>query len=103
MMPITARMIMTGANSRAAFGKECEIETQESVRSHFQQHTGKNYRTGGRRFCVRVGQPGVKREERNFDTECERKSEKQPKLGARRKRARRHRLKNRHVVKRNDR
>src|SRR6185437_10615414 len=41
---------------------------------------GKHDRSGGRRFAVRVGQPGVQREDRNFDREGEEKREKERKL-----------------------
>ena len=60
------------------FGKQYEIKTHQAVSSHFQQHGGENNRTRRRCFGVRVGQPGVKREKRNFDRKRQReRAEKQ--------------------------
>ena len=65
-------------------GEEAEIEAQQTVGSHLQQHAGQQDGTCRRRFHVRVRQPGVKREERNLDGERYEESEEQP-LGRRRR------------------
>src|SRR5580658_875959 len=43
------------------FRKKANIETQQAVGAHLQQNAGEQHRSGGGRFHVRVGQPGVKK------------------------------------------
>jgi len=47
--------------------KEADIEAQQSIRAHLQQHAGEQHRSGGGRLHVRVRQPGVKREKGDLD------------------------------------
>ena len=60
--------------------KERQTEAEKSIRAHFQQHTGKNNRTRGRRFDVRVREPRVEWKHRHFDGEREAEGEKKPDL-----------------------
>src|SRR5580692_2418745 len=63
------------------FGKQAEVEAQQAVGAHLQQHSGQQDRAGGGRFDVRVGQPGVEREQRNFHREGEEEAEEEPLRG----------------------
>ncbi len=78
---------MTGAKYLAALGEERQVKAQQSVSSHLQEHARQNHGACGRRFRVRVRQPGVKREERDFDAEREGKRQKEPELAWLRARA----------------
>ena len=51
-----------------------EQQPHETVNAHFRKHTGQNHRSAGGRAFICVGQPGVKREERNLDCEPEKDS-----------------------------
>ena len=64
--------------------KERKRESHAAVRAHLQQHAGQNHRAGGRRLDVRVGQPGVEREQRHLDRERERERQEEPELQVRR-------------------
>src|ERR1039457_328657 len=59
-------------------GEEADIETQQAVSAHFQQHPGEQYRSGGGRFDVRIRKPGVKREERDLYREGNEEAEEEP-------------------------
>src|SRR2546423_19885 len=60
------------------FGEEREVEAQQSVSPHLQQNACEYDAPGGRRFRVRVRQPSVEWEERDFDAEREREGEEKP-------------------------
>ena len=47
-------------------------EAQEAVGAELQQHAGQDHRAARRRLDVRVGQPGVQREDRHLDGEGQR-------------------------------
>ena len=64
------------------FREQREREAHQAVGAHLQQHAGQNHRAGGRRLHVRVGQPGVQREQRHLDREGQREGEEQPGLRA---------------------
>ncbi len=53
------------------FRKQRHAEAQDSVRAELQHHAREDYGARRGRFSVRVGQPGVQREERHFDREGE--------------------------------
>src|SRR6266478_3973932 len=61
-----------GDNRRGAvrgIGEERQAEANHAVGAHFQEHAGQDDGAGGGRLDVRVGQPGVEREQRNLDGE----------------------------------
>ncbi len=66
-----------GAQAGSA-GRSGSEKAQEAVRTHFQEDTGEDDAAGGGGFGVRVGQPGVKREHRNFNGEGEEESPEEP-------------------------
>ena len=51
---------------------------QETVRTHLQEDSRQDDRSGGRRLNVRVGQPGVKREHGDLDGERQEEGAEQP-------------------------
>ena len=65
-------------------GVECNVreegygKPQETVRTHLQEDSRQDDRSGGRRLNVRVGQPGVKREHGDLDGERQEKGAEQP-------------------------
>src|ERR1035438_9673765 len=62
-------------------GKESQIEAQQAVGAHLQQHTCQQHRTRSGSFHVRVGQPGVQREQRHLHGEGDKEAEEQPERG----------------------
>ena len=70
MMPMIAsprsRARSGAPHSGTAAGRSARVRT-----SHFQHDAGQHDGTGGGRFHVRVGQPGVQREQRDLDGERE--------------------------------
>ena len=48
-----------------------EIDPQDSVGAHLEQHAGQNHANRGGRLDVGVGQPGMERKGRNFDREAD--------------------------------
>src|SRR5713226_6165051 len=56
-------------------GEERQAEANHAVGAHFQEHAGEDDGAGGGRFHVGVGQPGVEREERDFDGESQEEGE----------------------------
>ena len=62
------------------FGEERDVEAQETIGPQFQQDTCQNDGTGGRRFHVSVGQPGMQGPHRHFDRKCRRERQEQPYL-----------------------
>ena len=64
-----------GAAAMRRVRKQRHAEAQHAVRSELQHHAREDHGTGRRRFRVRVGQPGVQREERHLDREREEKRE----------------------------
>ena len=60
--------------------KHRHAKTQQPVGAHFQHYGRQHYRARGRSFDVRVRQPGVQREYRDFDGECDEEAEEQPQL-----------------------
>ena len=65
-------------------GKERQREADEAVGSHLQQNACQNDGAGGGRFDVRIRQPGVEREHRDFDGESEEEGEEEPDCGGER-------------------
>src|SRR5580658_37140 len=63
------------------FRKKANIETQQAVGAHLQQNAGEQHRSGGGRFHVRVGQPGVKREDWDLHRKGYEEAKKEPKRG----------------------
>ena len=61
-------------------GEQRERETQQAVGPHLQQDAGQDDRPGRGRFDVRVGQPGVEREQRHLDGEGHREGQEEPHL-----------------------
>src|SRR6266850_8271987 len=57
-----------------------QTESNQAIRSHLQQHTGKKNRSGSRRLDVRIRKPGVERKQWNLDGKCQEKGQEQPKL-----------------------
>ena len=51
------------------FREERQAEAQDAVGAELQHHAREDHGAGGGRFGVRVGQPGVQREERHLDRE----------------------------------
>ena len=68
-MPMMARMTIHGASGARGVGEHGQAEANQPVGAHFQHDGGQHDGAGGGRFHVRVGQPGVQREERNLDGE----------------------------------
>src|SRR5208282_2290242 len=62
-------------------GKEADVEAQQAVCAHLQQHTSQEHRSSGGRFHVRVGQPGVQREDRDLHREGDEEAEEEPQRG----------------------
>ena len=60
--------------------EEGQREAEEPVGPHLEQHARQDDRAAGRRLDVRVGEPGVEREERHLDGEGEREGGEQPEL-----------------------
>ena len=48
-----------------------EVDAQDAVGAHLQQHAGEDHGDRRRRLDVRVGQPGVERERRDLDREAD--------------------------------
>ena len=63
---------MTGAAASRGQREHRHGEAQEAVGAELQQHAGQDHRAAGGRLDVRVGQPGVQREERHLDGEGQR-------------------------------
>ena len=61
--------------------EQANVEAQQTVGAHLQQHAGQQNRAGGRRFDVRVRQPGVQREQRHLHREGDEEAEKEPLRG----------------------
>src|SRR5438045_248327 len=64
--------------------EEREVEAQQSVSPHLQEHAREDDAAGGRRFRVRVGQPRVEREHRHLYAEGEREEAEERRLQCRR-------------------
>ena len=64
-------------------GKQSEVEAQHAVGAHLQQNAGEQNGSGRGCFYVCVRQPGVEREQRNFDGEGYKKSQEEPRRGGR--------------------
>jgi hypothetical protein len=79
-MPMMASVMIHGA-LRRALGEESEVEAQQAVGAHLEQHSGEQHGTGGGSFDVRVRQPGVEREERHLHGEGDEESEEEPLRG----------------------
>ena len=65
--------------------KERQAEAQHAVGAELQHHAGEDHGAGGGRFGVRVRQPCVQREERNFDGKGQEERAEEPEFGVRRK------------------
>ena len=61
-------------------GEERKREPHQAVAAHLQHHAGQNHRARRGRLDVRVGQPGVEREERHLDRKGQREGEEEPVL-----------------------
>ena len=83
-MPMTASSAIHGANSCGGDREEREREAHQAVGAHLQQHAGQDDRAGGGRLHVRVGQPGVEREQRHLDRERDGERQEEPALRVRR-------------------
>ena len=64
----------------AGVGGDGQVEAQEAVAADLQRDRRQDHRTGGRRFHVRVRQPGVDREHRHLDREGDHEGEEYPGL-----------------------
>ena len=62
-------------------GEQADIEAQQAVGAHLQQNARQQHRSGGGCLHVRVGQPGVKREERDLDRKGDEEAEEEPQRG----------------------
>ena len=69
-----------------AVGQDREVDAQDAVGAHLQQHAGQDHRDRRRRLDVRVGQPGVEREGRDLDREAD--EEREPERASAKRRAR---------------
>ncbi len=69
--------MIQGAHAARGVGEQRKTEADQAVGAHFQHDGSQHNGTGGGRFHVRVGQPGVQREQRNFDGEGEEEGEEQ--------------------------
>ena len=78
MIPISARSHDPGRVAPCLLGKEADVEAQQSVGAHLQQHAGQQHRSSGGRLHVRVGQPGVKRKEWHLDRKGDEEAEEEP-------------------------
>jgi hypothetical protein len=63
-------------------GEQREGEADQAIAAHLQHHAGQDHRAGRGRLHVRVGQPGVEREQRHLDDERQCKSQEEPPLRA---------------------
>ena len=70
----------------ARIGQDRQDEAHEAVRSDLQRDGGEDDRAAGRRFDVRVGQPGVHRPHRHLDRERDEECGEQPFLRLERQR-----------------
>ena len=61
-------------------GEERNRVSDQSVRPHLEENRRQDDRAGGRRFDVRVRQPGVQREDRDLDQERERERDEEQTL-----------------------
>ena len=84
MMPMMASTTIQPAQLRARRREHRHAEAQQSVGAHLQHHGRQHHGTGGGRLHVRIGQPGVQREQRNLDRERDEERQEQPELFARR-------------------
>src|SRR5580658_3988576 len=66
------------------FGKKRQAESQNSVGTELQHDASQNHGAGRGSFGMRVRQPGVQREKRNFDGEGEEKCAEHQQFGVRR-------------------
>ena len=65
------------------FRKQRQAKAHHAVGAHLQQHARQHHRTRRGRFRMRVGQPGVQREQRHLDGERQKKCHEQQHLRAR--------------------
>ena len=70
----------------AGVRRDGQAEAQQSIAAHLQHDRGQDHGSTGRRFDVRVGQPGMQREDWNFDRERDEEREEQPQFFSTRKR-----------------
>ena len=52
-------------------GQDGEVDAQDAVGAHLEEHAGEDDADRRRRLDVRVGQPGVEREHRDLDGEAD--------------------------------
>ena len=52
-------------------GQDAEVDAQDAVGAHLEQHAGEDDADRRGRLDVRVGQPGVEREHRDLDGEAD--------------------------------
>ena len=74
---MTANPAIQGASLNGSVWEERQVEAQEAVGTHFQQHTGQDDRASGGCFGMGIRQPGVQREHGHFDGESQPKSTEQ--------------------------
>ena len=83
MMPMIASADDPGARFAGGVREQRQTEAEQTVGAHLQHHAGQHDGAGGGCFDVRVGQPGMQREQRNLDGERDEEGqEEQQLLGA---------------------
>ncbi len=68
-MPVMASALTHPRGLMRGVGEQGHADAEESVGAHFQHDRGQHDGSGGGRFDVRVGQPGVEREQGDLDRE----------------------------------
>ena len=71
-----------GREAARGIREERQAEANHAVGAHFQEDAGEHHGTGRGSFDVRVRQPGVEREERNFDGEGHEEGEEEKRFRA---------------------
>ena len=74
MMPAADSPSIQGMQTTVASGKRRQAQADETVGANLQKHPRKQNASRGRRFHVRQRQPGVQREEWDFDGETGKQS-----------------------------
>ena len=78
MTPITARMMMTGAQRLDGVREQRQAEPDKAVQAHLQRD--QDDRAAGRRFGIRIRHPGMERPDRGLDAERQEEAEEQQHL-----------------------
>ena len=80
MMPMIASATIQRRVLARRVRKQRQAEAQNTVGAHLQHDAGQHDGARGRRFHVRVGQPGVQREQRHLDREGDEERQEQQQL-----------------------